>query len=184
MGRIRSIEGERCFLSPIDLQDAEQYAKWLTDFETSVYLKDHTAMNTKAHQTELLKQYLANGDRFWGIVLKETDRLVGSGGLWNIEIEQRSAMFFIYIGDKGLWNGGFGSECTRLILKYGFEVLNLDAIQLTVLDFNRRAVAVYEKCGFQTVGIRRESFVINGNARDVRYMSVNAREYFKVGFTE
>ena len=43
---------------------------------------------------------------------------------------------------------GFGTEAIHGILKYGFEVLELDEVWLKVFRNNTRAKHVYSKCGF------------------------------------
>ncbi len=48
-----------------------------------------------------------------GIVVRETDRLIGVTGLAKTDVRQRHAMFGIGIGDKSAWGKGYGTEATR-----------------------------------------------------------------------
>ncbi len=76
------------------------------------------------------------------------------------------------IGEKRFWNQGYGSEAMRLMLKYGFETVNLHRIYLRVFENNPRAVRAYEKAGFVHEGRERESHFIGGKYIDTLLMSV------------
>ena len=52
------------------------------------------------------------------------------------------------IGDKHQWNKGLGTEAMELLLKHGFETLNLHRIYLKVFADNNGAIRSYEKAGF------------------------------------
>jgi len=43
-----------------------------------------------------------------------------------------------------------------LLLDYAFGELNLHRVQLTVFEYNERAIALYEKLGFRREGVYRE----------------------------
>ncbi len=54
----------------------------------------------------------------------------------------------ISIGAKEWWNKGYGSEAMELMVKYGFETLNMHRVWLRVFERNKRAIRSYEKVGF------------------------------------
>lgn len=55
-----------------------------------------------------------------------------------------------------MYGHGYGTEATRLVINYALDTVGLHRISLTVFAFNPRAQRVYEKCGFQREGVRRE----------------------------
>jgi RimJ/RimL family protein N-acetyltransferase len=59
----------------------------------------------------------------------------------------------IGLGDSANWGKGYGHEATRLALGFALNELNLHRVQLTVFDYNPRAIHLYEKLGFQQEGI-------------------------------
>jgi RimJ/RimL family protein N-acetyltransferase len=81
------------------------------------------------------------------------------------------------IGDKNYWNQGYGQEATRLLLDYGFNLLNLNSIMLGVFSFNQRAIKAYRRVGFREIGLRRQARIINGQKYDVLEMDILAEEF-------
>src|ERR687893_200076 len=79
----------------------------------------------------------------------------GGGGTTNGAAPRRGgrASFAIGIFEAGGRNRGLGTEMTRLVLGYAFEVMKLHRVSLRVLAYNHRAIASYEKCGFVREGV-------------------------------
>ena len=86
----------------------------------------------------------------------------------------------IFIGDKSCWNQGYGTEVMRLLLKHGFETLNLNRIYLHVFATNLRAIRCYEKAGYVPEGRLREAEFKNGQYVDFIVMSVLRSEYTRM----
>lgn len=66
---------------------------------------------------------------------------------------------------------------TRLVLRYAFEDLGLHRVDLRVLEYNDRAIAVYEKCGFVREGVERESANVAGKWHSDLIMGILEHEY-------
>ncbi len=102
---------------------------------------------------------------------------VGNCGLLEIDWQNRLAEIGIHIGEKSYWNQGFGTKVLRLMLKHGFENLNLHRIWLRVFENNQRALRAYEKAGFTLEGKFREAQFIEGKYVDVMIMSMLQSEW-------
>ncbi len=50
---------------------------------------------------------------------------IGNMGFFDFDHKARSAEVGIMIGNKDFWNQGYGTEAMTLMLKHGFETLNL-----------------------------------------------------------
>ena len=81
------------------------------------------------------------------------------------------------IGEKDCWDQGYGTEATRLILDYAFNVLGLHNVMLSVYDYNRRGVRAYEKAGFKVIGRRRQALRLGHKRHDVILMDALATEF-------
>lgn len=85
-------------------------------------------------------------------------------------------MLAALIGEKSEWSKGLGQDALRLLLDYGFNILNLNSIELIVHEDNVRAIRCYEKLGFQVMG-RQCEVKINGTRKlDVLMMDILSSE--------
>jgi RimJ/RimL family protein N-acetyltransferase len=84
------------------------------------------------------------------------------------------------IGDKTYWTQGYGTEAVRLLIKHGFNSLNLNRIFLRVFENNPRAIRAYEKAGFVHEGRERQAEFRDGRYIDVLLMSILKDEFSQV----
>jgi len=106
------------------------------------------------------------------IHLRDTDRLIGTCALSQLDSDNGSALFHITIGEKDAWGAGYGTEATKLMLDHAFHTLGLHRIALTVFAFNERAVRSYKSVGFVVEGRAREAIWREGRWWDEIAMSV------------
>ena len=173
----KKLVGERIYLSPMCIEDAEKYVEWFCDFKTTDGIGKSSSIMTVESEREWLENSLKNNDFNFAIVDLENDELIGNCGIMNINHINRSAEVGIFIGDENKRNNGYGTESLRLLLDYGFNYLNLNNIHLGVKTFNERAIACYKKVGFKEYGRRREAYFLNGKYYEDVFMDILAREF-------
>jgi len=176
MAYYKKIEGERIYLSPIDLDDAAQYTEWLNDLEITVNLTLSPQIITEELEREALENLIEEGHNF-AIVSNDINDLIGNCGLMNVDHIHRTAELGIFIGNKNFWNKGYGSEALNLLLDYAFNILNLNNLLLQVHSFNKRAIKCYQNVGFKEIGRRRNSYILGGKKYDEIYMDILAEEF-------
>lgn len=93
----------------------------------------------------------------WAIVRDEDSLVLGEAVLNELDAHNASASFRISLVGPSVFGRGYGTEATRLVVDYAFDVAGLHRIQLEVYDFNPRAQRVYEKCGFVREGLHRDA---------------------------
>ena len=113
----------------------------------------------------------------FAVRLIEDDALIGLVSLEGILWAHGVAWLGIGIGDRARWGQGYGREAMELILRYGFDELNLHRIQLTVFEYNDRAIALYEKLGFRREGVYREFMQREGRRYDMYLYGLLRREW-------
>lgn len=176
MSYFKKLVGEKIYLSPRSVEDAEKYTKWLNDFDTSDYISKSGTVTTIEAERKYLENSIETIANF-GIVKLENDKLIGGCGIERINNINRTGTIGIFIGEKQEREKGIGTEAIRLLLDYSFNYLNLHNIKLDVLSFNERAIACYKKCGFKECGRRRESYYLNGKYYDVISMDILKNEF-------
>ena len=112
-----------------------------------------------------------------GWAMEAEGRCIGMARLHSLDEEHRRARYAIGIFDPAAWGQGYGTEATRLVLCYGFEMLRLHRVDLRVIAYNERAIACYAKCGFVREGIEREGALIAGEWHSDVMMSILEHEY-------
>ncbi|MCL9669528.1 spermidine N1-acetyltransferase [Rosenbergiella epipactidis] len=72
---------------------------------------------------------------------------------------------------------GLANKATRAAMEYGFSVLNLYKLYLIVDKENEKAIHIYSKLGFETEGVLKQEFFINGTYRDTLRMCIFQPQY-------
>ena len=106
------------------------------------------------------------------IHVRETDRLIGTCALSQLDSDNGSAMYHITIGEKDAWGHGYGTEATSLLMGHAFSGLGLHRIALSVFAFNERAIRSYQSVGFVIEGRAREAIWRDGRWWDEISMSL------------
>lgn len=165
------IIGDAVYLSPMSLDDLEQYTRWMNDLEMTKYLGAAATTISLEKEREALEM-LAKGEHNFAIVLKGEDRLLGNISLMKVNHLYQTAEVGLFIGNKEDRGKGYGSEALRLIVDFGFKYLNLKNIMLKVNAENKAAIAAYKKCGLNEFGRRTRSVYVDGKWCDDIYMEV------------
>jgi len=173
----RKLVGQKCFLSPIDGNDAEKFTEWLNDLEVTVNLQLYQlVINVETEKTILSN---LSRDHNYSIIDIKTNELIGNCGFFGIDNLNQSAETGIFIGNKKYWSKGYGTEALTLLIDYGFKALNLYNIELRVYGFNSRAMKSYEKVGFKQIGARRKALYRNMERHDIIFMDILADEFYE-----
>lgn len=174
----KKIVGQKCYLSPISLEDIPKYTTWLNDLEVTISTTLYSRIIDMESEDEALGE-LKKGYNF-AIRLIQTNEMIGSIGLNKLDLLHRNAELGIMIGSKNHWRQGYGEESINLLLDFSFNLLNLKNIYLKVMEYNAPAIGLYEKIGFKEAGRLRKLHEMNGKRYDVLFMDILPEEYNSV----
>ena len=164
------IKGKLVQLRPVQRADISYFLEWFNDPEVTQYLGMYLPMTEMAEQKfiEELGTTRATTQLIFVIEAIEGDKgkPIGSTGLDRINNKDHNATFGISIGDKKYWSKGYGTEAAKLMVRYGFEQLNLHRISSSAWSFNERSIKMHLKMGFREEGRRREAVFKNGEYCD------------------
>lgn len=163
------LRGTKLRLAALSKEDAPRIARWHEDVGYLRLQETNRALPKTVAQIEAeLEQFEGSADTIvFGIRTRENDELVGTLGFYEIEWSNQVAWLGMGIGDRAAWGKGYGTEALRLALQYAFDELNLHRLTLTVIDYNERAIALYEKAGFRREGVFREFGQRDGKRYDM-----------------
>lgn len=180
------IYGDHIRLRAPEKSDLQLFVTWLNDPEVRNGLA-HFMPLSMAEEEHWFEKMLERPKEEHVLVIEVTNHdegswsPIGNCSLMNFDWRIRMAEAGIFIGEKSYWNRGYGSEAMSLLLKHGFETLNLNRISLRVYETNPRAIRSYEKVGFVHEGRLRQAEFQDGRYVDVLLMSVLRSEWQSVG---
>lgn len=174
---VLNITGELVALGPLRRDLLPLYQRWINDTEVAralgVFLPLTVEKETEWYDSEAKSEKSA----LFTIYELSTLRPIGTTALINLDHRNRKAEFGIEIGEPDGRNKGYGTETTRLMLDYAFNVVGLHNVMLRVFEFNRGAARAYEKAGFKEIGRRRQSYFSGGRMWDEIWMDCLSTEF-------
>ncbi|MDQ1281811.1 MAG: ribosomal-protein-serine acetyltransferase, partial [Patescibacteria group bacterium] len=105
-------------------------------------------------------------------------KMIGSAGFHTIKKDNKMAEIGYWI-DEDYEGKGIVSKCVNALVKYGFEELGLNRIQILCATLNKASGAVAVKCGFILEGTLRKDVISNGVVYDSFIYSIISDEYNK-----
>lgn len=170
--------GQLVYLRPLEPTDASLVAACNNDPVVRISFFTHTPTSL-ARTTDQIRTYYDKGSDYIPLAIcpHELDQAVGVTAFHRVDLVSRAAVFSICMPDPLARGKGFGKDATRLMLQYGFDVLNLHRIQLHVWADNKAAHHIYESCGFRQEGLLREAMMHNGKYCDFLVMSILESEW-------
>ena len=174
------IYGERIRFRAVEREDLPRFVAWLNDPEVLQGLLISLPLSQGDEENwyeNMMKRPMDEHPMV--IEIKQADGWlpIGNCGFINIDWRCRAGEVGIFIGEKRLWNQGYGTDAMRLLLQHGFNTLNLNRIALDVYHTNLRAVRSYEKAGFVQEGCKRQAVFKEGKYIDLIQMSVLRQEW-------
>jgi RimJ/RimL family protein N-acetyltransferase len=154
--------------------------RWAND-PLTVELDGDVFAPMAAEHLERLWEPLLRGDREgwagFSIWLLDEGRCIGLLNLRDFLTPHRTAEFGITIGDPADRGRGYGTEATRLALRWAFEMLGVHNVWLDTSSCNPGAIRAYQKAGFREIGRIREARPLGGRRCDIVLMDCLATEF-------
>lgn len=112
----------------------------------------------------------------FGIEDKKSKQIVGMISLTKIDKTNKNAEVGYWLGEN-YWGKGYMREALDLMLKYGFENLNLEKIYAYVFHPNIKSRKRLEKAGLKQEGMRKRHFFKNNKWYDDYIYGILKDEY-------
>lgn len=177
------LQGEKVRLRPLKETDLPQLASWWNDPEWMVLQSARIAPTPDAPTIDMFRMWSSNKDAgSFGFSIEEIEsgQLVGHVTVWGIDAIVRAGTLGIIIGGEHV-DRGLGTDAMRVVLRYAFEELGINKIELTVWEYNSRALRTYERVGFVVEGTRRAATFHAGQYWAQIQMGILRSEYLSRG---
>lgn len=162
MGRKNMIEGKKVIIRPIEAGDEKYLYKWWNDGKMMAHSTNcfGTLQSMESVRASIEKD-IYNTDMFPDtkrfIICRKNDmEPIGEMNYCGLDRRNQKCEFGIKICEVSQQEKGYGSDALIHFIDFIFRFLNLNKIELTTMQDNKRAQHVYEKLGFKRIGIIRQ----------------------------
>ncbi len=171
---MHQLETDRLQLRQFRYEDVDRAADIFSNPHVMRYVSSgvQTKEQTKTRIELFLKGWEERGFGIWAIVHKQTDQLMGRGGL--VYLDGTPEVELGYLLDQPYWNQGFATEFSCAALRFGFEQINLDRIVAIAQPANIASQRVMQK-----VGMTFEK-TAHYYKTDVVYYAISKHEFYKL----
>jgi RimJ/RimL family protein N-acetyltransferase len=175
------LNGQLVRLTAVNAEiDAAAIARWDLDSE---YMRQLSSRAQLPSQAKKIKAYIEKeqiedlNTTAFAVRTLADDQLIGFVAFDGINWQHSDTFVAIGIGEPAYRGNGYGTDALRVMLRYGFQELNLYRVQLDTFSYNERAVKSYLKAGFVIEGRQRGMLLRDGQRWDFVYMSVLRAEW-------
>lgn len=165
-------------LRAFDESDFPFYLETARDMRNQLYMNDDIPFPPTFKQAQsLLEQFDASkGEYIFVVEDLATRSFIGTVGVFQTNWLSRSTTIGISLHSD--WQSqGFGTEIMHTLLQFVFEQMNIRKVKLNVMDFNHRAIRLYEKLGFEVEGTLKQEVFRNNSYHDVIIMALFKEKY-------
>lgn len=161
------LKGPRIYLRTIEPNDAAVILQWENDAE------NWRASNTVVpFSMALIEQYVQSAQDIFNvrqirfmICENGSNQPVGAIDLFEYEpLHQRAGVGILI--QRNYRKKGFAAEALQLINHYCKNVLGLKQIHAGILTDNNESIQLFEKAGFERMGLRKEWYFVEGEWLD------------------
>jgi ribosomal-protein-alanine N-acetyltransferase len=162
-------ETDRLVIRALRMDDTDFIFREWGDSTVTHLMRDEEPLKTLEQAEEMLRPLqtpdLLPNTKWWGIEIKEEKRLIGTCGYsrWDKQHHRAEIGYDMW---PDYWGQGLMPEALRALIKYGFEVMELNRIEATTHTSNQRSQRVLAKLGFKREGLLRDYYCRDGKYND------------------
>jgi len=172
------LDTARLLVRPPHLRDAEDFYTFARDEEMCRYVLWDAHKSPRESRETLRGMMKRNHQGYPGtfvIEIKSERRMIGTIGFQWIDPENKSCELGYSIARR-LWGHGIAAEALEAVVRYAFELLDLNRVEAKHDVLNPASGRVLNKAGFLQEGLARESLLIKGRHADMqRYALLRAQ---------
>ncbi len=173
-----SLQTERLILRKMTLRDVNDLYEYASEPEVAKFVTWDYHKNisySKKFLKSILKKYKEHKVAPWGILLKENNKLIGTGGyVWWMPNHKSAEIG--YALSMRYWNRGLMTESVKEIIRFGFEKMELNRIEARCKLNNIASEKVMQKCGMKFEGILRQQMFVKNEFHDLKMYSILREE--------
>jgi diamine N-acetyltransferase len=172
-----SLKGRNIYLRALEPDDLD----FLYQLENNTEVWEVSGTLTP-YSKKVLQLYLDNAHRdIYEVkqlrlcVCNTKDKVIGLVDIFDFDPSNARAGVGIIILDEQDRGKGAGKEALELVIEYCFTILNLHQLYANILDANEPSKRLFQKLGFESVGVKKDWLLINGEFKnEVLYQKIKS----------
>lgn len=173
------VDSGKVILRGIAPEDLDTLFEWMQDAELLRSINRTVKTTRDSHRVWYQRVLIDESQLVLSIDLNETGAFIGQCGLKHIDLNNRKAELWIFIGDRRSRGRGYGGDAVRGLLLHAFEKIGLNRVSVYVVSYNEDACRFYERLGFRLEGRFRQDIFMDARFYDTVHMAVLKEEYGK-----
>ena len=153
------LETDRLILRRMTAEDFEDFYEYAPDPERC-RMMGTAPLRSRKEALEAFQWLLFNEKRFYAIVLREENKVVGHIEVQNYpeegvrpELAGKTGRVLSFCVSRAYQRRGYAAEALRALIGYLFESRGVDYIVSGYFDFNGPSAALHRKLGFQVFAV-------------------------------
>lgn len=163
------LRGEGIQLRAIEREDLPRLRDWRNLPEFRRNFREFRELNMQ-NQEAWFTRISASANDFMFMVERTQDRTpIGVCGLVYVNWVLRSADISLYIGHEEIYidgPGGTAEQSAKVLIKYGFDNLNLHKVWTELYSFDNRKIELFTRLGFARDAVLRDNAFEDGRYHD------------------
>jgi len=147
-------------LRAIEIEDAEDMFEYACDDEVTEKLSWPSHASVEATKKSIKENFLSRPEQGmpvgYAIVIKKSNKMIGTCDFWMVSGRHNFGEIG-YVINKSYWGRGITTRALMELIKFGFDYLGLERIQIAHATDNIASQRVIEKCDFRLEGHTRHS---------------------------
>lgn len=176
------IKGNCVTLRAPEIDDLDNLNKWSNDPEIWNMLGGwHFPFSSRSTKDWISSREDNNLSNHVFCIDTETDGIIGTINLINIDWKNRNAFHGMMIGKKNLHGKGYALDALMSLMHYSFMELGLNRLDGDMISYNQRSIDFYtKKGGWKIEGIKKNWFYRGGRYHDKVIVGIEKSDYIKL----
>lgn len=161
--------------------------KWLNDEVVQEYYEGKSVKHTLEEIHDEYRPRAIGEDYVQSCIIVYGEKAIGYLQFYHLQQEEIEAYgafkneqvygIDLFIGEPTYWNKGMGTDVIKLTVDFLFTKVGVHEIFIDPQTWNERAIACYEKCGFQKVKVLPKRELHDGEYKDNQIMRITHEEF-------
>lgn len=170
-----NLETKNLLLRRLNYRDVNNLYEMRRDAQMNEYIDvkpDENITETKEYIDKMNRGIDNNKWIIWAIELKQSEKIIGTISIWNINTEQTGAE--LGYGIMPDYQGkGFMKEALLRVVQYAFDIMSLKYLDAYTEENNLKSIRLLKRCDFKEVNKIKEEGYFNSRVYNMIVFRIN-----------